>query len=253
MRVTARIPHVALVALALIAGASCQTPPPDPDGLVGSAQPLSLSREIDGSVRCASGGGFSCSPPVRDCQDWYAISIPGEGRVDVTLTPVAGAQGPAARVRLVLADETGTTMRSESSDGSEPARIRNSVLEHGYHVAVIADEPDREAAYKLSVHYSPKPAPPAPRFRALRSAVLELEAEGPGGGIVAVLIESGSSAGVKRGVRGALIDGGERIGEVVVETVYPDGSRARITSLSRSPGPRAVVELQIPIEGGGRP
>ena len=250
-----RAPRLAAWGMAAVVavGATCQAPPPDPDGLVGGAVGLELGRSYEGRVECSAGSGLSCSPPVRDCQDWYALRIPEEGRVDATLVPMAGGSGPPARLRLVLADATGTTLRSVTSEGTATARIRDTVLGRAYHVAVIADEPDRASAYRLRVRYSPKPAPPAPKFRSLRSPVLEVEAEGPGGGVAAVLIEAGSTAGVVRGVQGSLLDGGERIGEVVVETVYPDGSRARVTSLSRSPGPHSTVELRIPIGGESAP
>lgn len=77
----------------------------------------------------------------------------------------------------------------------------------------------------------PPPAPPPPVY--LESEVLEVERDG--GEPVAILLEAGTSQGVKPGQSGELIEAGEVIGRIEIVDVYSAGSRARIVGGLRSP------------------
>jgi hypothetical protein len=90
---------------------------------------------------------------------------------------------------------------------------------------------------------------PEPQFRTQTSAVLEVE--GWGEDSQAVLIELGRADGIQAGLRGRLIEEGEVIGEIVIEQVYPDGSRARIDGTLVTPvTPSTTVEVEVPVGEG---
>jgi hypothetical protein len=81
-----------------------------------------------------------------------------------------------------------------------------------------------------------------------------LEVEGWGEHTQAVLIEFGSNHGIRRGLRGRLIQDGSTIGEVVVEQVYPDGSRARVDGPLLAPvTSKTIVEIDVPVEAATEP
>ena len=75
-----------------------------------------------------------------------------------------------------------------------------------------------------------------------------LEVDEPGNP-EAVLIGIGRDAGIQKGYRGRLVADGETLAPVVIETVYPEGSRALIDGPLRGPiTPGARVEIDVPVE-----
>jgi hypothetical protein len=62
-----------------------------------------------------------------------------------------------------------------------------------------------------------------------------IEVERAGGEPIAILLEAGTSQGVKPGQSGELIESGQVIGRIEVVDVYSAGSRARIVGGLSSP------------------
>ena len=92
----------------------------------------------------------------------------------------------------------------------------------------------------------PPQEPEPPKFETHSSAVLE--SVGYGRDTVAVLIGSGQKLGMQVGFRGKLFDDGKEIGSVVIETVYPDGSRARVEGALSSPVTHATIaRIEVPV------
>ena len=115
-------------------------------------------------------------------------------------------------------------------------------------VSVKSETPGKPFGYRLTSKFkaAPKPRARQPRFETRAATILE--AEGWGADIKAVLIDLGSNVGMREGLTGHLIDDGEKIGELVIQQVYPDGSRARIEgNLSRPLGPDTSVEVMVPV------
>ena len=140
------------------------------------------------------------------------------------------------------------TLVRETSGGLQ-VNVARSVPAGTYLVGIIAHKDGR--AFDFSVRLGFQPAPPSepvpeePEFEIHSSQVLE--AVGYGRDTVAVLIESGQSRGMQVGFRGRLVDAGETIGSIVIEQVFPDGSRAKIEGALASPVTHATIaEIQVP-------
>jgi hypothetical protein len=242
-------PTRALVAVGILVGAAlalgCPSPPPDLDGEPDGARALPLGRSWDDVLNCGR---------PQDCADWYRLRVPGPGTLTVQVRSSAGSR-PSERpgdFGVRLQGEQGVVERG-SSDGSREVELVSDVVGSVYHVEVRVLDSRSELAYEIETSFvaapPPPPPPPAPRFETLQSAVLEVE--GRGERPETVLLEKGSDDGVRPGLHGRLVDGELELGEIVVEQVYPEGSRARIVGvLAREVGPDTMAELIVPLDPG---
>jgi hypothetical protein len=235
MRVAGRV----LAALSWLALAACaKPPPPDPDAQSEGAVPLPLAQKHDDSLSCKEG----------DCTDWYRIATPGNGELTVEVT--RGAESVDLRgLDARLVDSEGATLSDAELDSSgHVRRARCAVTRGAVLVRVVASVPDARIAYSIRAVFTPAPPPrpPEPRFETRRSAVLEVE--GRPGAPMFVLIDAGEGAALHAGMRGRLVDGGKSLGAIVIQDVYPDGSRARVEGpLSGAISPHTVAEIEVPI------
>jgi len=223
--------------LALVA--SCAKPPPDLDGEPGGAVGLPLGQVHADTLACKKG----------DCADWYKIAIPGPGKLSVEIDSAGGKNG-AAGLAARLVDPNGAALAQ--ADGASP-RLHSDVSEGTLLVAVTPASPDAELSYEISARFKPAPPPPPkpvePRFETRSAAVLEVEGERTDH--VAVLLDAGEGAKLAPGQRGRLVDQGKTIGAIVVQDVYPDGSRARVEGrLTGQITPHTTAEIEIPIAPG---
>lgn len=228
-----------LVALAALAGCA-KPPPPDPDGRLEGAIPLPLGQKHAGALACKQG----------DCADWYRIAVPGDGELSVEVS--RGAEGVAlAGLDARMVDADGATLAEAVGDsGARSRRVHSSVTEGAVLVSVAASDPEARIAYSIRAKFTPAPQPPArapePRFETRRANVLEVE--GRAGAATFVLLDAGEGAELRAGMRGKLVDGGKSLGAIVIQDVYPDGSRARVEGpLAGAISPRTVAEIEVPI------
>jgi hypothetical protein len=229
-----RGPALLLLAAALVAG--CAKPPPDLDGEPGGAIGLPLGQVHADTLACKKG----------DCADWYRIAVPGPGKLSVELDPAGGKDGGAG-LAARLVDASGAALAQ--ADGAAP-RLHSEVSEGAVLVQVTPASPEAELAYAITARFKPAP-PPAPkaaepRFETRSAAVLEVEGERTDH--IAVLLDAGEAAKLVPGLRGRLVDHGKTIGAIVVQDVYPDGSRARVDGrLAGQIGPHTTAEIEVPI------
>ena len=231
----------ALAWIALAALAGCAKPPPDLDGEPGGAVALPLGETHADTLACKQG----------DCADWYRIEVPGAGELSVD---VAG-EPSGAGLETSLLDAKGAPL-AQAGGGSGTARhLHSSVTRGAFLVRVEAADRDAKLAYSISAKFTsaappPPPRAPEPRFETLRSPVLEVE--GRPGAESFVLLDAGEGARVRVGMRGKLVDGGKTLGSIVIQNVYPDGSRARVEGpLAGTISPHTVAEIEVPVAPAG--
>ncbi len=246
-----RVSRSVAAALAALLLAGCaKPPPPDPDGVSAGAGALELGRKRDDSLGCAQG----------DCADWWRIDVPGNGELTVEIG--RGAEGVAlTALEARLIDPQGETLDEAVGDSSERTRRLHATVKEGPAlVNVAATDPEAQIAYSIRATFkrAAPPRAPEPRFETRRAAVLEVE--GRAGAQAFVLLDAGEGAELRPGMRGQLIDGGKSLGSIVIQDVYPDGSRARVEGpLTGKIGPRTVAEIQVPVapaprgDGGPEP
>jgi hypothetical protein len=224
--------------LALGFGTACpKPPPPDPDAVVTGAQPLSLNQWHQDELDCTRG--------VRDCADWFRIDVPGEGHVEIVLVAAADTE-PIPEFSLVFADGGGRLIERSISTGTPRLRLRKRVR-GGRHTLAVSLLKDAVVTmgYELRASFAPKPVAVVPRFEQVTALVLEIERRANGGD--AILIDKGHKAGLARGQKGRLLKNGERIAEIEILEVFPDGSRAAIVGvLSTTITPSTVAEVDVP-------
>jgi hypothetical protein len=227
-----------LLVVALVAG--CAKPPPDLDGEPGGAIGLPLGQVHADTLACKKG----------DCADWYKIAIPGAGKLSVEVDSAAVGKNAAGGLAAKLVDPNGAALGQ--ADGAAP-RLHSDVSEGVLLVQVTPASPDAELSYEITARFKPAPAPPPkpvePRFETRSAAVLEVEGERTEH--IAVLLDAGEGAKLVPGLRGRLVDQGKTIGSIVIQDVYPDGSRARVEGrLAGQITPHTSAEIEIPIATG---
>lgn len=216
---------------------SCALTPP-PHGYPTGALYLETSGSYRDRVNC----------PREDCERWFRTRLSRRG--DLSVAVDASLRAQALRYSVRLMDSRGAQLIArEANAGDVRVHLQRDLAPATYLIGVVSD-PDGQA-FEFRVQLAFEPAPPAsepepaPRFETHTSAVLETV--GYGQDSVAVLIESGAKLGMQIGFRGVLIDGDEEIGSIVIEQVYPDGSRARIEGALASPVTHATVaRIQVP-------
>ena len=230
-----------MLVVALLAG--CAKPPPDLDGEPGGAIALPLGQVHADTLACKKG----------DCADWYRVAVPGPGKLSVEIDPAGGKEGGAG-VAARLVDPNGAALAQ--ADGTSP-KLHSEVSEGALLVQVTPASPDAELGYEIVARFKPAPPPvaakpPEPRFETRTAAVLEIEGERTDH--IAVLLDAGEGAKLVPGPRGRLVDHGKTIGAIVLQDVYPDGSRARVEGrLAGQIGPHTTAEIEVPIATAAPP
>jgi hypothetical protein len=228
---------LALVSAAAIAG--CAKPPPDLDGEPGGAVALPLGETHGDTLACKK---------QNDCADWYRIAVPGPGKLSLDVDPAAANGAAGFRARVV--DQSGAALtEGDSAGGRAPIRLHSDVSGGTLLVEIAPASPEAEVGYAITARFKPAPPPPKiaePRFATQSAAVLEVEGERTAH--VAVLLDAGEGAKLAPGMRGRLVDRGKTIGAIVIQDVYPDGSRARVDgALSDKIGPHTTAEIDVPL------
>lgn len=231
-------------ALALAAG--CKSPPPpDPDGEPGQAVELRTDTPTSDRLFCREG----------DCADWYRFQIDGRGELQIELSASGDTAGRP--LGLELADGRAEPIEQIQASGGTAA-LRVPARPGHYMLRVDSrDEAKTPLNYELTAHFEPEPPPPpppppparpAPRFRVVEGAVLEVE--GAAGEAQAVLIDRGDRDGVAAGQRGRLLEGEQVIATVEVVQSYPEGSRVRIDGALGAPiTPHTRAQIDVPVSG----
>jgi hypothetical protein len=237
----------------LIALGGCAITPP-PHGYPEGALALTPAQPYHDTVNCRR----------KDCERWYRMRADRKGTFVVD---VAGYEAGKAlpQYSVLLTDHTGDNVLARESN-LEQSRVRfdRDVGADTYLVGIVAPPKAGGFRFRVTLDFAAAPPsapsePPPPKYELHTSSVLE--SVGYGQDAVAVLIESGRKHGMRVGFRGRLIDGGTEIGRVVIEQVYPDGSRAKIDGALIAPVTHeTVVEIDVPVglapgdeEGGGQP
>jgi hypothetical protein len=256
-------------ALAVAFAASCsKPPPPDLDGVLDGARSLPLDKPTEDAL--------ACDKRTNDCADWFRVRTKGQGRLVASVHLLADPDAPRGRgddddeddeakapkhpeFTLELRDKSGELLQSVASEGRREAEAATDA-EPGSLFAVVSSPGGKQtvryrvrAAFEPAAPPPPPPPPPPreeppppPRTETRSGAVLEVERNA---GKEAVLIELGAAAGMKPGLRGRLLEGGREIGAVVVQDVYPDGSRAHVEGALLGPiSAQTRVEIEIPLD-----
>ncbi len=246
------------VCLALVAfGCATKLPPPPAYAVASGALVLTSEPQID-EIDCTA----------QNCIHWYRLDIPRKGSLRVSVEAFelpekeesgfslfSGGKKDATPVpfELAVADGLGAPLGSIEGMGYETRAFDVGVGRGSYLVSVRTSEEDGMFGYRLkhSFKAAPKPRrkpkpPPKPRFES-KSAVI-LEFEGWGSDVEAVLIDLGSDHGMAKGMTGYFVVEGEHVGRIVVEQVYPEGSRAVVEgALDRPLGSDTSVEILVPL------
>jgi hypothetical protein len=232
------------VLLLLLTLPACVSPP-DPDGVPLGALRLPPGLAHDDALDCRR----------NDCVDWYRTELKEEGTLEITVSAPDGATGQEEppQFTVTLTDPEGRTLGRERSMGRDGLSLVHELSAATYLVSVTTPQPRGGFSYQIELGFEalppPPPPEPEPQFRTQTSAVLEVE--GWGQDSQAVLIELGRTAGMRPGLRGRLVEQGDTIGEIVIEQVYPDGSRARIDGTLSTPiTPSTTVEIDVPVGAG---
>ena len=235
--------------------AGCAKRPPDPDATPIGANALALDTPRTDVLDCR----------VDDCADWFRTEVPAKGKlvVDLTATPAAGED---VRISLSLADRSGATLARDQTVGREAISVSAEVVPGTYLIAIASNHPAARFDYTVTTRLvlpppPPKPVavpvrrrpvpvkpppPPAPRFETKRAEVLEVHEDGPHGR--AVLLDAGSTQGMRVGLRGRLLEGGRAIGSIEIVEVYPEGCLASVAGTgSNAIGAAGVAEIDIPL------
>jgi hypothetical protein len=235
---------VGMIPVLALSCSTCQ-PPPDPDGVAIGAQPLELGSWRRDALDCGEG----------DCSDWYRFETTEPGTLRIAAVRVEDER-KLPEFSLALADADGNVLEQATSGGKPRVRIahpkeKGSHAPAGTFTLAVQTPPEGGGAlaYELRVTFEPKPSPPArvePRFQAVKASLLEVEKRADGG--AAVLIDQGSRSGIARGQRGRLLIGGQKLADIEILDVYPDGSRALVRgSLGAALTPDTVVEVDVPL------
>lgn len=217
--------------------AACALTPP-PHGYPTGALYVDPTESYRDQVNC----------PRKDCERWFRTRLAKRGNLSVAVD--ASTRALALRYSVRLMDSRATQMLAQKANASEArVQVGRDLAAGTYLIGVISDPDGQAFDFRLQLAFRPAPeapkAPPPPAFEIHSSAVLE--SVGYGQDAVAVLIESGEKAGMRVGFKGKLIDDGKEIGSVVIERVYPDGSRARIDGRLSGPVTHATLALiQVP-------
>jgi hypothetical protein len=236
-----RLPWIlALMIAAPLAG--CATPRPDTDGTPGDARNLLLNVEHRDRLACQD-------KRRPDCIDWFVLNLLGEGEIQLEVTAVDG-EGHTLDYAVTVANHRTDPLRHASNEGSREVLMSWSGDPGPYFVAVSSDAAQPPLRYDIVARYQrarpPEESPP--RFETTSWMVLEVEAEG--GQPRFVIIDGGRRNGLRKGLRGRLIEHGRFVAEIEIVDVFDEGSRARIaTELADQITPQTAAEIDVPVGG----
>lgn len=230
----------ALFLLGLVAAfAGCAKPPPDVDAARGQAVDRQVGRDIADQLACNKKKG--------DCADWHRLRIDAPGTLELEGRAIA-SDNLNPSFTMMLEDGFGNALRKAEGIGIEPRRLMAQIDAGYYLVGVRAPEGSEAFPYAVAVRFrkrvapAPPPPPPVveqpvaipePRFTRVPAEVLEVD--GRMAAPTGVLIDVGRQRGARRGLRGELVDGDRFVGEIEIEVVYDEGSRARISGALQAP------------------
>ncbi len=191
------------------------------------------------------------------CENLYQLVMGRGGSVKVTVNAPADPALPD--FTLELQDRDGHVIAEDRELMKRPRNVTRG-LAPGLYLVSIKGRGTRDDRLSYKVRYDvvtktevkkarpsppqaapksrpkpppPPPPPPPPTTRWIASEILEVERQG--GEPVAVLLEAGTSDGLKPGLKGELVDGGQPIAVLEVVDVYAEGSRARIVGALTAP------------------
>ncbi|MEX2208169.1 MAG: hypothetical protein WEF50_18245 [Myxococcota bacterium] len=236
----------------LLALGACAKRPPDADAIPSGANALALDTPRTDVLDCRE----------DDCADWFRAEVPRKGKlvIDLSATP---EEGTDVRIAVSLADGQGATLARDQTIGRTAISVSADVVPATYLIAIASNHPEARFDYTVTARLvlppappkakaapvrrrAPVPAkPPPPRFETKRAEVLEVDESGPHGR--AVLLDAGSTQGLRVGLRGRLLDGGQPIATLQIVEVYPEGSLARIEGGPGTIGVTTRAEIEIPI------
>jgi hypothetical protein len=244
--------------LAALLLAACSSQPSDPDGAAGVASPLPLGVSRTDGLDCG-----------RDCSDWYVVTVSAEGRLAARAAARGLDQGRAS-LRVELYDAELRVLDRTRGGNLEVVGVEHAVSPGRYYLVVSQRPSDPPLAYRLEARLvrlepippapppaeasprepatpkapQPDPAPPEPAGATLSARILEIE--GRPEQRRSVLIDQGSRAGLRPGLRGTLVDHGRTLGHIEVTDVYADGSRARLLGrLEGTIGPETRARIRL--------
>src|SRR5262249_36639004 len=148
-----------------------------------------------------------------DCSDWFRVETPDAGTLRIAVVRVADER-ELPEFSVTLADSDGKELARATSGGKDRVRLahpkrKGSYAPAGRYRVAVQTRTDGEGALacELRAAFAAKPQPvtpaaPAPRFRTVPAALLEVEKRADGS--TAVLIDQGSRAGIAVGQRGRL-------------------------------------------------
>jgi len=237
------------VLLGLGIAVACAKPPVDPNGELLMATPIEVGELHSDEL--------ACERRKNDCTDWFKFVVADKGDLAVTVLVDASPDADNA-VSVELRDKQGTVIDQASVAGPE-TRIATRIARGTYFVT-LGTLGKQAVPYRLRTSFDDAPAvsakppkskpkrpqPPKVRYETRTGNVLELEDEG---GSSAVLLGIGEAQGIRAGQEGRLVEGGRELAAIVIEEVFPDGSRARIRGeLSAPITPRTKAEIRVPLE-----
>ena len=191
----------------------------------------------------------------NDCENLYQLIMSRSGQVKVTANAPADPSLPD--FVLELRDRDGHVIAEDRKLMKRPRVITRGLAPGLYLVAIMGrDKQDHLLSYKLrydpiqkkrrrtqpppkitkdELPPIPPPPPPPPTTPKVWIASEVLEVERQGSEPVAVLLEAGTSQGMKPGLTGELVEADQVIGKLEVVDVYAEGSRARIVGALTAP------------------
>jgi hypothetical protein len=235
--------HLSLRILALAASlAGCAMFRVDADGSPDDARTLELN--------VAHSDRLACQDEERpDCIDWFVLNLPGEGEILLEVT-AASPEGVTPDYVVTVTNHRTDPLHHASNQGRPEVRMDWSGDPGDYFVAVSSGAAQPPFRYDIVARYQPaRPREePQPRFETTSWMVLEVEGER--GQPRFVIIDGGSRSGLRRGLRGRLIERGRFLAEIEIVDVFDEGSRARITTeLVDRVTPQTAAEIDVPVAG----
>jgi hypothetical protein len=229
----------------------CQAPPLQPDA---NPTQLPVGAVLEGGLHCDEG----------DCQDWYRVGVVEGGPIEIEVQALD--DGEAGKVSLVLLDDTGATLVQPEQPsqriehplpagsyqlgvitvGTRGAPLRYSVVARRH---VEASAPSDVRASRMSGGAVARRAWSPGRSHAgwIHSDVIEVDADSVG-----ILIDAGTSHGLRTGQRGELVQAGRTIARIELVEVYEAGSRARLLAPVTRPIDPLTTEARIHVAPASR-
>ncbi|MBW2418435.1 MAG: hypothetical protein JRH19_07810 [Deltaproteobacteria bacterium] len=231
---------------------SCQAPPLSPDA---NPTQLPFGSLLEGGLHCDEG----------DCQDWYRVGVAEGGPIQIEVRTLG--EGGQGKVSLVLLDERSAPLVQPQQLSQ---RIERRLPAGRYQLGVIVvGTRGPPLRYSLVAQRSAEATPAHARATGTRASggaaargawapgrsqpgwvrgdVIEVEA-----GSAGVLIDAGTTRGLRMGQRGELVQAGRTIARIELIEVYEAGSRARLLAPVTRPIDPLTTEARIHVAPASR-